>query len=345
MRVYPDQLHRQLGRLHPVYLIFGDDPWLSDACKSQIITAARKQGFDERITLNSQDTGFAWQQLEQEFQAMSLFAARRIIELQLPNAKPGPEGSAMLQSLLAQANPDTILLLIGPKLTAEQTKAKWFKVLDEQGIYLPCATPEGMQFQRWLDGRIQHFSLQLNRDAKIMLANLYEGNLLAADQALKLLQLLAPNQAVTVQDLSHYFEDQSRFSVFQLSDALLQNQQAKALHMLAQLNAEGTALPIVLWAMFKELTVLLQLKAAQSRGDNLNSLWGKLRIWDKRKPLYQGCLSRLSLEQLESMLSLASRLEIKLKQQGVEDWVGLSHLCILFDPSAHSRLAHITLEP
>ncbi|MCH1923184.1 DNA polymerase III subunit delta, partial [Shewanella sp. A3A] len=75
--------------------------------------------------------------------AMSLFASRRIIELNLPNAKPGTDGSAMLQQLLAQPNPDILLIITGPKLAREQQSSKWFKSLDQQGIFVPCTTPEG----------------------------------------------------------------------------------------------------------------------------------------------------------------------------------------------------------
>lgn len=197
---------------------------------------------------------------------------------------------------------------------------------------------------RWLDSRLQHFKLQLQNDARAMLYSLYEGNLLAADQAMQLLQLLSPTKPVSADELSHYFEDQSRFTVFQLSDALLLNKQQSAQHMLAQLNGEGTALPILLWTLFKELNLLLNLKNEQAQGIALNTLWGKHRIWDKRKPLYQAALQRLTLEQIEYMLVFASKIELNLKQQGKEDWTGLSHLCLLFDPKAHQHLAHITLD-
>lgn len=342
MRVYPDQLTKHLSPLSQAYLIFGDDPWLSDTCKSQILQQARRQGFEERVQLVQENT-FNWQDLVQEWQAMSLFSSRRIIEVQLPQSKPGAEGSAVLAMLMQTPNPDCLLILHGPKLASEQTNSKWFKSVDSQGIYLPCITPEGPQFQRWLDGRISHFGLNLQADARAILYSLYEGNLLAADQAMQLLQLLAPSRAISADDLSLYFEDQSRFSVFQLSDALLLNQADKVLHMLAQLRADGTAMPIVLWALFKELTLLFTLKLASNNGEPLAALWSKHRIWDKRKPLYQKALTRLSLPQIEHMLSFASTLELHLKQQGHEDWTGLSHLCLLFDPKAHQHLANIEL--
>lgn len=342
MRVYPEQLSSQLSPLKQVYLIFGDDPWLCETSRTAIYAQAKKQGFEEKIQL-TQETGFNWNELIDEWQSMSLFSSRRIIELILPNAKPGAEGSAMFQSLMQMANPDVLLIITGPKLAAEQTKSKWFKTLDSQGVYIPCATPEGQQFQRWLDSRIQHFSLNVSRDAKEMLFSLYEGNLLAADQALQLLQLLSPAEQISTDQLTRYFEDQSRFSVFQLTDAMLNNQQDKAQHILTQLKSEGIALPILLWGIFKELGILLQLKTTLESGQSLQTLWGKLRIWDKRKPLYQAALNRLSLVQIEQLLSSASELELKLKQKGIEDWTGLSHLSLLFDPKAHAALSHITL--
>ncbi|MCE9679019.1 DNA polymerase III subunit delta [Shewanella sp. AS1] len=343
MRVYPDQLSKHLSPLKPCYLVFGDDPWLCETSKAAICAQAKQAGFEEKIQL-VQETGFNWNELLEQYNAMSLFASRRIIELELPQGKPGSDGSAQLQSLMQSPNPDNLLIITGPKLASEQTRSKWFKALDDQGIYIPCTTPEGAQFQRWLQGRIHHFSLNLTQDAQQLLFSLYEGNLLAADQALQLLQLLSPNAQISSAQLSQYFEDQSRFSVFQIDDALLSNQQDKAQHILAQLQAEGVAVPILLWGQFKELSTLFTLKQAQEQGENLSALWSKLRIWDKRKGYYQAALSRLSLAQIEAMLAFAGKIELRLKQQGIEDWTALSHLCLLYDSSAHKTLSHIALD-
>ncbi|GIU18339.1 MULTISPECIES: DNA polymerase III subunit delta [unclassified Shewanella] len=343
MRVYPDQLARQLSPLPQCCLIFGDDPWLCEQSRAALHAEAKRQGFEEKIQL-TQETGFSWNELFEQWQAMSLFSSRRIIELTLPQAKPGTDGSAMLQTLMQMDNPDVLLILTGPKLAAEQTKSKWFKSLDAKGIYVPCTTPEGAQFQRWLDGRINHYGLSLARDPREMLFALYEGNLLAADQALQLLQLLSPTAPIDCEQLSQYFEDQSRFSVFQLTDAMLNNQQDKAQHILSQLKSEGVAMPIILWSLFKELALLLQLKSAQDKRESLQGLWGKLRIWDKRKPIYQNALNRLELNHIETLLAGASAIELKLKQQGIEDWTGLSHISLLFDAKAHNKLAHIVLD-
>lgn len=342
MKLFPDQLFKYLTPVRPRYLLFGDDPWLIDSSKQQILKAAREQGFEERIQFY-QETGFNWTDLLNEWQAMSLFASKRIIELTLPNSKPETEGAATLKALLAQPNPDILFIVSGAKVTLEQTNSKWFKSLDSQGIYLPCNTPEGSQFQRWLDNRIRYFRLFLQPDARAMLVTLYEGNLLAADQALQLLQLLSPKKPITADELCAYFDDQSRFNVFQLTDALLSNKKNKTLHILSQLQAEDTPLTMILWSLFKELDALSKLKRAQQNRENLSSYWQSLKIWGKRIPLYQDALNRLTLSQIEHMQAMTSQIELNLKQQGVEDWTSVSHVCLLFDPVAHNSLSYIEL--
>ncbi|MGL4475591.1 MAG: DNA polymerase III subunit delta [Shewanella sp.] len=334
MRVYPEQLASQLSSLASCFLLFGDDPWLLGQCRQQILSAAKAQGFDEHIQL-VQEGQFQWQELQQEWQSLSLFANRRVIELTLPQAKPGTEGSQCLQQLLATPNPDLILILQGPKLAADQTKSKWFKQLDSHGIYLPCLTPEGPQFLRWLTARIKHYALTLDKEAASLLAYLYEGNLLACDQALQLLQLLHGQELVPAHKLHEYFDDQSRFSIFQLTDALLENHTNKAMHMLAQLKAEGTAMPILLWGLLRELSLLLALKQP---GADQRQLFNQHRVWDKRQQAYKQSAGRLTLSQIETMLAMTSNLELALKQQGQENWILLAHICLLFNPKAHQAL-------
>ncbi|GLP98011.1 DNA polymerase III subunit delta [Paraferrimonas sedimenticola] len=337
MRIFSNQLDSHLTPLKPVYLLFGDDPFVLDNALQSLRAAARAQGFEERVQL-SQDTGFQWQELFDEWNALSLFASKRLFELELPTAKPGKEGGAALTQLLAEPNPDQVLIVYGPKIAAESTKTKWFKTLDAQGVYLPCTTPEGPQFSRWLSQRVQHYRLNLSQDANALLAAMFEGNLVGADQALKQMQLLSPIERIEQAQVEQWLEDQSRFSVFQLVDTLLVLAPQRSMHMLKQLQAEGVASQVVLWSLNQELGRLLLLKQAQQNRESLAPIYKAHRIWDKRQPLYQQALARLSLEQIQSMLQLSSRIESELKFHGEESWAQLAQLCLLFDPSAHAQL-------
>ncbi len=53
---------------------------------------ARHEGFLERDLFHAEGR-FDWQQITASDQAMSLFSSRKIIEIRIPNGKPGKEGS------------------------------------------------------------------------------------------------------------------------------------------------------------------------------------------------------------------------------------------------------------
>ncbi len=84
MRVYPEQFadHLKAG-LKPCSSRFGDEPLLKLEAIDAVRQVARKQGFDERHSFVV-EAGLDWNQVYDACQAMSLFSARQIIELELP---------------------------------------------------------------------------------------------------------------------------------------------------------------------------------------------------------------------------------------------------------------------
>ncbi|WP_028114126.1 DNA polymerase III subunit delta [Ferrimonas kyonanensis] len=330
MRIFVSQLSQHLAQLPAVFMVFGDDILLREEARDEIRQAARQAGFDERLSL-VQESPFNWNDLAQECQSMSLFSSRRLIELELPNSKPGADGSAVLSELAGQLQ-DTILLLHGPKLAKEQTNSKWFKALDSHGLYVQALTPEGQHYLRWLQQRLRHHGVNLQHDALHQFADLFEGNLLAADQAMAQLALLAGNRSVGADALGRLLHNQSRYTVFQLTDALLAGQSDKALTVLNQLRQEEIAPVLINWALVRELQLLCQLQQGQQQGSNLNELFKQQRIWAKRQPLYRNCLQRLPLPRLGQLLAICGQLEQQIKGDGDAPWSGLAELCLGFNP-------------
>lgn len=326
MRIFVSQLGQHLAQLPAIIMVFGDDVWLREQSRSDIRQAAFQQGFEERLSL-VQESPFNWNDLAQECQSMSLFAPKRIIELELPNSKPGADGSAVLAEL-AQHLQDTILVLHGPKLDSSQTNSKWFKALDKNGLYVQAITPEGQHYQRWLSGRARHHGVNLQADGQQMLSQMFEGNLLAADQALAQLALLAGNRSVGGDALEKLLENQSRYTAFQLTDALLSGDTDKALTILNQLKLEEVAPVLINWSLTKELQTLLQLASAPQ----LNDAFKQARIWPKRQPLYKGALNRLTPAHLAKLLGYCGQLELKIKGEHDEPWSELAELCLRFNP-------------
>jgi DNA polymerase-3 subunit delta len=84
--------------------------------------------------------------------------------------------------------------------------------------------------------------------------------------------------------------------------------------ILSGLRGEGVEPTVVLWALARELRVMLSLIAASGRG--LAAELQRLRIWSSRKHLYESAVPRLSVTAVRAMLLRAARLDRVIK--GVE---------------------------
>ena len=129
-----EQLPAHLERvLHPVYVLHGDEPLLVLEAADAIRQKARQEGFDEREVLTVL-SGFDWGQLAAAGCNLSLFGGRKLIDLRIPNGKPGRDGSQALQAYCQQLSSDNLLLVSLPELDWKDEKAAWLTALGEVGV-------------------------------------------------------------------------------------------------------------------------------------------------------------------------------------------------------------------
>ncbi|UAA39942.1 DNA polymerase III subunit delta [Paraneptunicella aestuarii] len=339
MQVYPNRLAQTLQNALPRFImVFGDEPQQKLDAIEQVRAQAKQQGFDERQSLVA-DTQFEWYSLIEASQNMSLFSSRQYIELEIPTGKPGTEGSKTLLDLAAQDNPDVMVLIHGAKIGKEVTNSKWFKQLDQQGIYIPCYPLEGDRLRSWIMDEMRQLSLQTNPAVVNFFIDYFEGNLLAAKQELQKLALLYPDGNIDIKQIEKILVEQSRFNVFQLADVLLAGDASKAVKLLNRLESEGIEPNIVLWALVREWQTLSTLQFAQSQRQPLDKLWAQLRIWQNRKSLYMNALNRLGKPQLDELQHKLQQLDMGLKQSQItRPYVELCHLCLMFMPMQLSNL-------
>src|SRR5512141_426999 len=81
--------------LKPVYLLAGEEHLLLLEAADALRARARELGYSEREVLDA-DANYDWTGLTMAAASMSLFATRRVIDLRLPNGRPGKEGSAAI---------------------------------------------------------------------------------------------------------------------------------------------------------------------------------------------------------------------------------------------------------
>ncbi len=331
MKIYLNQLEQHLQKTLPkVVMLFGDEPFQLQQALDSIRKTAKQQGLEERVRY-THDQQFKWQQLNDEGQALSLFASRKLIELEIPSAKPGRDGSQFLQSWAADAPSEHVLLLWGGKLGREQTNAKWFKTLDKIAWFIPIYDIESSKLPQWLQQQFKKQKLSASPDAIALMCQLFEGNLLSAAQEVTRLALLHPNQHIDIQQVKDAVSDQSRFTVFQLVDDLLSGHFDKALHVLKRLQGEDLEPVIVSWALQKELDTLQNILQQQSEGLMLPAIFKNLRIWDKKQGLYRSALNRLNKTTLYEIADALALFDLEYKTHGLgKPYTLLSHCCLLF---------------
>ena len=242
-KLYANQLGQHLaGQLAPCYLLFGEEPLQKLEAIDAIRAAAKQQGYLERISLAA-DAQFDWNELSNELQAMSLFAERRLLELELTQAKPAAGVNDQLKQLANQLHQDIVLVIHGSRSHSEVSKLAWFKQLQTQAVQVPIYPLDERQQRQWLQQRAQQLKVQLTSDALQLLQQHCAGNLLAARQELEKLALSNLPQPLDANALSSFLADHSSFTVFQLVDAILQGQTDEALRWygLAFDKSEGPA--------------------------------------------------------------------------------------------------------
>jgi DNA polymerase-3 subunit delta len=314
MRIYHNQLQANLNKaLAPLWLIFGDEPWQKIDSLQRLKQNAKTQGFEELIRFSC-DPQFDWQQVLDELNSLSLFASRRIIEVDLGEGKVDEKASKALIQLSEHFTnnqyDDLLVIIHGKKLDGAATRKKWFKTLDKTATYLPLYELEGNSLNQWLYQRIKHYQLTLDPQASQLLIDFFEGNLPALDQELEKLTILFEQKAIATEQLASLLTKQAKFNPYQLVDNLLNGQLDKALSILNQQQHEGLAPAQLIWILHKEINQLLAMQGALSQGQSKNELYQHYRIWDKRKPLYNHALANISSTNLKIALKRLSQTDL-----------------------------------
>ena len=339
MRLRADQLERNLAQgLAPVYLISGDETLLVQEAADAVRSACRKQGFSERQVFHV-DNGFDWQILLSEVTALSLFADRKLIELRMPNGKPGEAGTAALEFYCQHTNSDTVLLLLCDKLDGSAARAKWHKAVDAAGVTLPVWPIELPQLPRWIEQRLRMRGLSASREAIDLLAERVQGNLLACAQEIEKLLLYTDAKIIDADIVAATVADSARYDVFRLVDQALLGQTAHCLRALAGLRGEGEDPPVILWALTKELRTLYKCAELMERGQAVDRAIDSAGVWDKRKPLVRAALQRLRLNQIARLIDLARQVDAAVKGSPDNPWLLLDRLLVGLGGSNARRLA------
>jgi DNA polymerase-3 subunit delta len=336
MAVRADQLPALLEQsLAPVYLVAGAEPLLVQECRDLILQAAQREGFSERNVYEA-GKGFDWQRLGEDSATLSLFSSRKIVDVRLPTGRPGREGAEAFLERLDAGDPDVLLLITCEKWEASQRKAKWASEIARAGVLVEVWPVKPQQLPQWIRKRMVAVGLEPEADAVSMLADLVEGNLLAAQQEIDKLLLLDQGPRISAADVNRAVANSARFDAFRLVESVLAGRLGDCLRVAAGLQRTDVAIQLVCGALYRELMLADSVRMAVQAGENEQSVFGRLRIWPARQAPMRQALRRLAAQAFDDAFSALALIDRQSKGRAAGDpWQTLDQLlCFLCDPTA-----------
>lgn len=345
MELTPERLTAQLASepLRPAYLIAGPETLRVLEAADAVRVQARTEGIGEREIFDADGRDFDWNQLAQSVNAPSLFASRRLLEVRLPSAKPGKDGSAFITGFCADPPQDVVLLITGEDWS-RQHGGKWSETIARVGHHAIAWSLKPHEMPDWIERRLRARGLRADRDAVERLVERVEGNLLAAAQEIDKLALLSDGESIDLARMESYVADAARFDVFRLLDATLNGQPAQALRMLHGLRAEGEAVPALMGMLVMELQRAAALARVQAKGGNLAAEFKAQRVWDAKQAVYRRALQRHDAARWERFVVEAGRVDRiakgrpRIGEEPADAWLALERLLLAIAESRGATL-------
>ncbi len=291
------------------WLLHGNEPLLEQNLTLKFKQHWQQHGIErQRFDINNAGD---WRDVFNALNSLSLFAQQLAIEVH-GNIKPDAGLIATLQQFI-QSPADNLLLIVMPKQDQTAQKTKFYQTIEANGVVVQLSIGSDRDRQAILQDEADHFGLNIKQDAWQFLLSHTENNLYAAQQALLRLRDLNPdnlnsksNQGLGVENLQAALVDQSRFSCFDLADVALQADTMQAVKILNFLIESGEADTLILWALAKEMRLLMQLFEQPNQ-------YQKFGIWNNKIKYYQQAVRRLNGQQLRTWPALLQRTDEAIK--------------------------------
>lgn len=309
MELRLNQLAAHLARtLAPIYVVHGDEPLLAMEAGDAIRAAARRAGCEEREILVA-EPGFKWDALMAASANLSLFGARKLVDLRIPSGKPGVDGGRALEYCAANPSREQTLLVTLPRLDRATQGAAWFSALADAGASIAVAPLTAEELPSWIAARLASQKQHLGRETLAFLAQRCEGNLLAARQEIEKLGLLLPEGDLDAEAVERAVTDVARYDVFQLSEAWLAGDAARVLRIIAALEAEGEGIQLLLWQLSEDIHALALVLEARAAGTPVAVAIRNARVWGKRQAAMERAARRLDMDAIAALLAALARLD------------------------------------
>ena len=303
------QALKRVDEARGAWVLHGQEPLLEQNLIDAFRASWQKQEIErQRFDITSVSD---WKTVFNALNSLSLFSSQLAIEVH-GNIKPDANGLKELKSYL-QHNEQNLLLVVMPKQDASSLKTAFFQTIDANGVNVALTANYAKDRQQILAVEAEKLGIKLDNDAWQWLEQHHEHNLLAAKNSLmRVSDTFADVDIIQIEHLYSCLQDQSRYTTYDLNDAMLQGNLAQSIKIFQYLIASGEPMSLILWSISKDMRLLMALFEQPQ-----NAL--QLGIWKTKVSLYQQALRRLNPSVFLAWPALLLRIDASIKGLGHEN--------------------------
>ncbi len=321
------------GEFSPVYLIYGEEPFL----KEDLVSLLKERFLGE-------GSAFGYEKLERaslqealcRLEASSLFAPRKMVVLDQPPGLAPPARASRKREGDSGARPEKVdskdedwdglwsflksekdgpeaILVLLPE--AVDRRRRWFKVLDKEAPVVECAPIKGGELARWISDQAAQAGKKIEREALELILLEGDNNLWHIYNELqKYITYLGKDQIeITPQVVELLQAIDSPGNIFKLTDSLAAGDGRGAHELLGRLLRHREAPLKIFFMLTRHFRLLLLTRNLLEAGARPGQLAGELKVhpYEAQKLGRQAAL--YNLRTLEDILLALHDWDLKIK--------------------------------
>ncbi|SDB81037.1 DNA polymerase III subunit delta [Acinetobacter boissieri] len=285
------------------WILHGQEPLL----EQNLLDQFRKYWQNQEIERQRYDIHNVndWKQVFQALNSLSLFSQALGIEVH-SHIKPDAQALKQLKLFIQDPQQNTLVIVM-PKQDSAGLKSSLFKTVEANGVVVSLNLPYEKDQQKILELEAKKVDIQLDQTAWQWLLEHHEHNLLAAKNSLiRVSDTFPEHKNISIAELLNCLQDQSRYSIYDLSDALLKADFHQSIKIYQYLVAADEPMSLILWLLNKEMRLLMQIFEDPQSVTQLG-------IWQNKVRLYQQAVQRFSPQTFLRWPTLLLQVDLAIK--------------------------------
>jgi DNA polymerase-3 subunit delta len=317
-------------------ILYGTEPYLLQEYASQLLAYYNCDEVRKIFIESNSD----WDLLIEEVMSPALFAPKQVFDVRYSKETFDAKAKKTLELLLTTEPNDVYCLVRAANLKKAQTQTSWLKAHDAKILSIQAWPLKGNAKINWIKQKMQSHGLSTSLKGMQLVDEATQGNMLALSQTIDKLELIFEQGHISENELVEVLSIQSSYDVFQFAEACLSQQDKKAQIIMHQLRAQAVEPALLLWALSKEIRLLIKLCFDLEQGLSFNQAFSNAKLWESKKLFYQSAIkANAKLEFYCDLLKQCKLTDESLKGiNSINAWLLLSKLSL----SLSSAKKHIS---